>query len=219
MMRLEGVTTDCFTDLSFAVKAGGICSIITNSHFDSMALIDTMLSIRQPSSGNVYLLDDDLYALSEAARLKLFSRIGMVWSNGGLVSNLKVRENLALPLWYHKAMSGDDVEARIVEIYGTLGVDLTQLADYMGKLPGPLPIHEKRIIAMVRAMMMEPDLMIYDSTFEGLSPGKARALLKLTTTFHSAVEGRTSIYITADEDSLKGLNADITLRQEERSFV
>jgi ABC-type transporter Mla maintaining outer membrane lipid asymmetry ATPase subunit MlaF len=82
----------------------------------------------------------------------------------------------------------------------------------MGKLPGPLPTHEKRLIGLIRAMLIEPELMIYASLFEGLSPDMSDRLMQVTTNFHAEKQGRTSVYITFDEQSIKDVRADITLR-------
>ena len=53
----------------------------------------------------------------------------------------------------------------MISILGKIGYD-----DDIAVLPGPLPVYKKRLAGFARAMLMEPDLIIYDSVFEGLSP-------------------------------------------------
>jgi len=218
MIRLENVATACFESTSLEMRSGLVCKLITSSDHEKRVLLDTILAVKRPVSGKVFLFERDIWAVSKRDVLKILRKIGMVWSYGGLISNLKVWENITLPVWYHTAKRPEDLEGRVVQIFKELGKDVAGL-DYMGKLPGPLPVTEKRLIGVVRAILMEPEIMIYDALLEGLDSEMAERLLMLTTGFHSGRVGRTSLYVSSDEESLKGLKADITIRQDGRGFT
>lgn len=219
MIRLEEVTTDCFDSVSFEIPAGSVCKLITDSDYEKRVLLNTILAVQRPAGGKVFLFGKDIYTASKKELLAILRNIGMVWSYGGLVSNLKVWENIALPVWYHRSIRPQDAEKRVLEIFGLMGEGASHLMDHMGSLPGPLPLHEKRMIGTVRAILMEPELMIYDSLFEGVSADMAEGALRLTTSFHSERPGRTSVYVSSDEDSLKDVKADTVIRQDERGFA
>ena len=181
--------------------------------------IDTLLFLTKPLSGEVWLFDENRETLSENQQINTFKRIGMVWSSGGLVSNLKVRDNLFLPLAYHKGERAESVEEKVEALFLKMGWDEAALPDYMGKLPGLLPLHEKKLIGLIRTMLSEPDLVIYESLFDGLDLKQANNLLKITSDFHDEEEMRTTIYISSDEDALSRVRATVSLMQRGREFV
>lgn len=212
MIRFENITTEYFSSLSFEIKEGSVCKIIPASDEKKKNLLNIITGIKEPISGKVFLFGEDIYSMFEKKYIKLFHRIGLVLENGGIISNLKVWENITLPVWYHKGKKPEDMEGRIIGIFEELGRSRSYLGELMGKLPGPLPIHEKRIIGLIRTILLEPELMIYESLFEGLSPEIAQRLMTLTEKFHLEKAGRSSVYITTNELPLKDLKADVVLR-------
>lgn len=219
MIRFEDITTEeYFNSVSFEIKEGILCKIITDSDYEKKTLIDVIFSMEKPVSGRVFLFGKDIYSVSEKESVKILTKIGIVPKDGGLISNLKVWENITLPIWYHTGKRPRDVEDRVIAIFGEMGKD-TSLAKFMGRLSGALPTHEKRLAGMVRAMLMEPDLIIYDSIFEGLNPETVSKLQGLTTKFHLEKPGRTSVYISSEEQSLKDIKADIVLKQHGKGLT
>lgn len=212
MIRLENITTRYFGSVSFEIKGGSVCKIITSSDDEKGILLNTILGIRRPISGRVFLLGKDIYSISEKEYIKVFKRIGVVLEYGGIISNLKVWENIILSVWHHRGKGPRDIEERVTEIFKEMGMDPSYLKELMERLPGLLPVYEKRLIGLVRAMLMEPDLMVYDSIFEGLNPEMLEGLIKLTERFHLEKQGRTSIYISSNSLSIDSIKADQILR-------
>lgn len=210
MIRLENVTTERGESMSFEILAGESCKLLTNSESGDQLLLQTIIGRRKPLAGKVFIFGMDIYSLPEAEQLKMFRRLGIAWKDGGLISNLKVWENVVLPARYHGPNELTAIEARATELFARLGIELS--TDYLGRLPGPLPASEKCLIGVVRAMLMEPELMIYDSIFEGLYPEVAERLAALTASFHKERPGRTSVYITSHERSVAQIPTDKVLR-------
>jgi phospholipid/cholesterol/gamma-HCH transport system ATP-binding protein len=219
MITLEDVATEEFGSIWIEVKEGSLCKIITQSEHEKQSFLDTILAFKKPAKGRVLLFDVDIYAANEKALNEVFHRIGMVWKDGGLISNLKVWENIVLPVWYHKGKLPDDAEQKVADLFQEMGIDKSRLLKIMGILPGLLPAYEKKLICMVRSMLMEPDLMIYDAIFEGINIEMAERLTKLTTQFHTKKPGRTSIYISADEKSLRHLHTNLAFIQQGEGFT
>jgi phospholipid/cholesterol/gamma-HCH transport system ATP-binding protein len=218
MIRLEDITTNVFSSAYAEIKKGSLCKVITSSDYEKNILMDTMMGIRKPLKGKVLLFGKDIYSACEKEIYEIFRKISVVRRDGGLISNLKVWENIILPVWYHTGKVSKETEARVIDILKEIGVDTAHLSEYMGRLPGPLPEHEKRFIGLVRAMLMEPDLIINDSIFEGLNTEMAERLARLTTKFHEEKSGRTSVHISSDEDSMKYIKSDIVMRQAGKGF-
>lgn len=219
MISFKNISTKCFDDLSFDLPEGKVCKVLANSDYDVRVFIDTLLFLSEPLSGEVFLFDENMGSLSEDERLNIFKRIGMVWNRGGLVSNLKVRENVFLPLAYHKGERAENVEEKVEALFLKMGWESKDLPAYMGRLPGTLPLHEKKLVCLIRVMLSRPDLVIYESLFDGLNLRQAGDLLKTTSDFHNEEEMRTSIYVSSDEDALSRVSANVSLMQKGREFL
>mgnify|MGYP001585111960 CR=1 FL=1 len=95
-----------------------------------------------------------------------------------------------------------------------MGGDPSYLLKNKGKFFSQLPVHEKKLLGIIRAMIMEPELILYDSLFEGLSSESLYRIAKLLTKFHREKSDRISIHVTSNEHSLETINADVVLRQK-----
>jgi len=125
---------------------------------------------------------------------------------------LKAWENLLLPAAYHQGLNADAVEARVVALWREADPDGADLRETMGKLPDRLTAFERRMVALIRALLPQPDLLVYDFLSSGLDAGSAARLYALTQRFHGEKPGRVSVYLCADDAASAKLPADVTLR-------
>ena len=211
MLKVDGIELEYFGSVSLEVKQGSVCKVITKSDSMKNMLMDIVLGLKRPASGRVFLLGKDIYSISEKEYIKLFRMVGVVSEDGSMVSNLKIWENIVLPLWYHNRSLPADIEDRVINLTTGMGIETSYLRELAGRLPGPVPDQVKRLMGLTRTMLMEPDLMIYGSIFEGMAQKTAEKLISMTKRFHSGKPGRTSVYITSDPQSVAGIEADQTL--------
>ena len=143
------------------------------------------------------------FLASETVRNALIdqlSRTGcaaLVPAEGGLIGNLKIWENIALPLaWQGKEGSVIEARARaILEEFGIAGEGFVQLCR---SLPEHLSNFERRIVAFVRVMLIEPEIMVYDRLFEGLTQTQTERARLFDRLFHHRFPFRTSVYLESD---------------------
>lgn len=211
MIRFNQVSDGSMQGLSFAFGQGATAKILFGSDDQKSELYAVLTGLHRPGAGRVFLFDEDLYALKERERLQLFRRIGVVPEDGGMISNLKAWENLLLPAWYHRGITAREAERDVVTIFRQLGLDEADLKKRMGRLPDQLTLYEKRAVALVRAMLMEPDILIYDFIFAGLDREAARRLMKITEGYHSRKAGRISVFLCPEEAISAQLPADHTI--------
>ena len=211
MIRFERVTKGPVRNLSFDLDSGSSAKILFDSEDRKNILFGLLAGLRRPEAGKVLFFGEDLFAHEEKERLALFQRIGMVPAHGGLISNLKAWENLLLPAWYHRGLTAEQAERPVAEIFDQLGPGETGLKQRMGELPGQLSVYERRVVALARAMLMEPDILIYDFTFTGLERDAAQRLMKLTGEFHGRKAGRVSLYLCPDDAVSARLATDNTI--------
>jgi phospholipid/cholesterol/gamma-HCH transport system ATP-binding protein len=211
MIRFERVTKGPVRNLSFDLESGGTAKILFDSEDRKNILFGLLAGLQRPEAGKILFFGEDLFAHEESERLALFRRIGVVPAHGGLISNLKAWENLLLPAWYHRGLTAEQAEQPVAEIFDQLEPDEAGLQQRMGELPGQLSLYERRVVALARAMLMDPDILIYDFTFTGLERDAAQQLMKLTGEFHGRKAGRVSLYLCPDDAFSARLAADNTI--------
>ena len=216
MIRFEKVTTDRFEfeNVTFRIPPGALCKIILHSRHYRKVFLNTMLLLQKPAAGTVFLFGKNGYSISGGEYLKIFQRVGVARDDGGLISNLNIWENVTLPALYHRKKRPEDLEDAAIAILSGTGMAGPEIAEYMCRRPGHLPVHKRGLAGLVRAMLTEPELIVYDGLFEEMGPEMAGALKTLATRFHSERPGRTSVFISTDDHSLRDIEADIILRQE-----
>lgn len=211
MIAFDHVTEGPMRDLSFDLAAGASAKVIYDSDDRRNIFFSVITGQRRPAKGRVQWDGQDIYALEEHERLALFERIGVVPAYGGLISNLKAWENLLLPAWYHRGLSAPQAERQVVALFRQLGLTEAELQRQMGQLPDQLTTYEKRAVALVRAMLMEPDVLLYDSLFTGLERESSNQIMSLTREYHGKKSGRISLYLCADDAVTARLTTDQTI--------
>jgi len=185
-------------EVSFTIPGGCLTAAITARQEESDLLVKLMLGLAQPLSGSISVLGEDVGAASDKTLNALRRSVAVVFSAGGLISNLKVWENLVLPLEYYSLYPPNEIEER--------GMRALQRVGYAGglmELPGLLSLYGRRQIGLARAMLVEPRLIIYDEILSGLSGEQRSAIIEAAETFHRESPGRTSIFMTASEETVR----------------
>lgn len=214
MIAFRGVTAGGFHEASFSCEPGAVCRLLTASEADTELFMRLLSGTVRPEAGEILLFGRELGRLAEHEALALYARMGFAWSGGGCVSNLKVWENILLPLWYHGDRQAADREPAVVDLLVRLGLEPGGLPAFLQGLPGGLGRREKRFVGLVRAMMQEPEIIIYEDPLEGLDGETRGRLGELAGWFHARTPGRTSIFVADSEQGLPALPGAISLRQD-----
>ncbi len=221
MVRFDNITTDLFISACFDISKGAVCKIVAESDFARSLIFNTILGFKKPKHGSVYLFNKNVLTISRNDAIALFKNIGVIWRYGGLVSNLSVWDNIVLPALYHKRVESDNVLKEIViDFFNQVGFNILE-SGYLKRSCGTLPIHERRLISIIRSIIMEPDLVIYDSVFEGYEEGINNSLVHLLQEFHKKSAERTSIFLysRSEEQSGNGVKTDIVIRQTGKKII
>jgi predicted ABC-type transport system involved in lysophospholipase L1 biosynthesis ATPase subunit len=150
---------------------------------------------------------------SPALKAQLVRKLGetapvaIVAARGGLIGNLKVWENLVLPIAYRGEVHLDELEARAEKLFRELGVLRGRFAELCALLPDRLSEFERRLAAFVRAMLAEPEIMVYDSLFDGLTRAEIEKATRFDRLFRLHFPFRTAIYVDAEDPMLPALSA------------
>jgi phospholipid/cholesterol/gamma-HCH transport system ATP-binding protein len=210
-ISFRGVSaTNYFNNLSFEIEPGCSALIVTSAKNEGALLLKLITGIAAPAAGSVHLHGRPLSNMSPAQFYEMRQHIGVVQSNGGLISNLKVLENITLPILYNKGLVSKETEEFVINRLRTLGYNESIMA-----MPALLSIYEKRVAAFLRATLINPNIMLYDHCFEDMSAASQKSFTAAAAEFHSGAPGRTSVYIISSQEMSKDLDVDIVIKIHE----
>jgi ABC-type transporter Mla maintaining outer membrane lipid asymmetry ATPase subunit MlaF len=152
------------------------------------------LGLDRPPAGRALAFDTDVGALSEPERLAFRRRVGYLPAGEGLLQNLSLRDNIALPLRFGSGASPRDIEGRVNVMLAAV-----RIAGVGTLRPAQANEEERRRAALARAIAFDPALLVLEQPFDGLTARVASELLELARGGESAEGARRTIFITGQE--------------------
>jgi phospholipid/cholesterol/gamma-HCH transport system ATP-binding protein len=194
--------------VSFDVERGKTNVIVGRSGSGKTVLLRQLMLIERPERGRIELDGVDLCQLGEAQLTPLREKFGMVFQDSALLDSRSVFDNVAFPLREHSRMSRAEVRARVQETLRAL--DVLDAAD---KLPAQLSGGMRKRVAVARALVNEPEIVVYDEPTRGLDPVLSRAVDRLIEETRQRW-GVTSILISHDLTSVRDIGHRVNLLEE-----
>ncbi len=186
--RLGGVSV--LNGLTVAIPDDTITVVLGPSGTGKSVLIKHLIGLMFPDSGDVVVHGEHVPQLTMPKLLALRQRIGVLFQDGALFGSMSVFDNVAFPLRQHT----DQSEAQIAETVTERLTDVG-LADAMDDAPSQLSGGMRKRAGFARALVMEPDVVIFDEPDSGLDPVRTALLCELIQEMHS-IHGGTYIVVT-----------------------
>jgi phospholipid/cholesterol/gamma-HCH transport system ATP-binding protein len=136
------------------------------------AVLRALVGVDEPAAGSAHLFGERLAALSRGGAAALLSRVGFHPRTGALLANLTLRENLLLPLRFHRRATTGEAERAASAALARFGLD--EAPDVRPE-DASLPL--RRLVALARAMVLEPELLVLDDPLDDVEEEMARAVL------------------------------------------
>jgi len=114
---------------------------------------------------------------------------------GGLINNINILENIALPVLYHGLAPAVEIEQKILETFADCGLDGGKVEALCGKRPGELGAFDKRLAGFVRALLSQPQVLVYSRFFEGLTRTEITQASALNSVFRRRCPDGTAVYL------------------------
>lgn len=185
-----------FEGLDLTIKRGEITALMGPSGTGKTTLLRLITRQLIPQQGTITIDGIDISTLNQKELYRLRQRFGMLFQNGALLTDLSVFENVAFPLREHTELSNRLI--RHVVLTKLHAVGLRGAADMM---PAELSGGMARRVALARAMVMDPDILIYDEPFVGLDPISLGVIVRLVRRMNDAL-GITSIVVSHDVEEI-----------------
>jgi phospholipid/cholesterol/gamma-HCH transport system ATP-binding protein len=198
-------------DLDLTVQAGEVLAIVGGSGSGKTVLLRQILGLETPAKGEIRVLGQPAADISQKGAA---SRIGMLFQHGALFSAFTVLENVAFPLRELKSLPAALVrEAAMVKLQ-MVGLK-PEDAD---KMPADLSGGMIKRVALARALIMDPPLLLLDEPTAGLDPDSSDGFVTLLRSLHRDL-ALTVIMVTHDLDTLFELSTRIAVLADKRVIV
>ena len=190
-------------DLDLRIHAGELMSIVGGSGSGKTVLLRQMLGLETPTRGSVTVLGRPA---SQMGAEGAASRVGMLFQHGALFSAFTVLENIAFALRELRTLPRDLVRDVAMVKLQMVGLDPSQAH----KMPADLSGGMIKRVALARALVMDPPLLLLDEPTAGLDPDSADAFCTLLQSLHREL-GLTVVMVTHDLDTLFALSTAIAV--------
>lgn len=177
-------------DCSLAVRQGKVTAVLGPSGAGKSTLLYAITGDLDPASGTLEVLGETMPRPSHAALFALRRKMGVLLQGNGLLTDLSVFENVALPLRFHREHSEDKLAEIVLGKLAAVG-----LRDAAHLMPQELSGGMARRVALARALALDPPLMLYDEPLTGLDPIACGVILDLIRSLNDKL-GMTSVVIT-----------------------
>jgi len=179
--------------LSFQLERGETLVVMGGSGSGKTVLLRHVAGLIRPDAGEVRVFGIAIERLSEEELLPIRRRMGYVFQGAALFDSLSVRENVAFPLREHTHLEEPEIHERVVHVLSLVGLG----ADVLPLLPSELSGGMRKRVGIARALVIEPELMLFDEPTAGLDPTNSKMVGELIVQLKAGA-GDTSIVVTHD---------------------
>ena len=188
-----------FSGANLMARRGRITAIMGPSGTGKTTLLRLITAQIQPDQGEVTVFGQDFAKLQSYEIYAVRKRMGMLFQNGALLTDMSVYENVAFPVHEHTDMPESLVRMLVLTKLEAVGLrGATEL------MPTELSGGMARRVALARAIVMDPEILIYDEPFVGLDPISLGFILRLIKQMNVAL-GITSIVVSHDVQELSSI--------------
>ena len=187
MIQIQGLHrsfdgNEVLKGVSLKVRKGEVTALIGGSGCGKSVLLKHVAGLMKPDSGRVMIDNTDIGMLSGKKLMALRDRLGFLFQGGALFDSMTVFENVAFPLKEKTKLSSELIRQRVLRELGHVGLSGSEL-----KYPSQISGGMVKRAALARALVMDPEIMLFDEPTTGLDPVIGHAILNLIDSCHKRV--------------------------------
>lgn len=207
----EGGRVVIHKDLHLTVRRGEVLTLVGGSGTGKTVLLRQMLGLNTPAAGSVRVLGRPA---AELGRPGAAARVGMLFQQGALFSAFSVLDNIAFPLRELRTLPDELVRRAALLKLQMVGLKPGDAH----KMPAELSGGMIKRVALARALIMDPPLLMLDEPTAGLDPDSSDAFCALLQSLHQEL-GLTVVMVTHDLDTLFALSSRVAVLAEQRVII
>ncbi|MCO5044496.1 MAG: ATP-binding cassette domain-containing protein [Verrucomicrobia bacterium] len=210
MIRFENVTKrlgrrNVLDGFDLEIKAGETFVICGPSGMGKSVTLKHMVRLLTPDSGHVWVGDDCVSEARGKELERIRARFGVLFQSGALLEWLTAGENVGLPLREHTDKGDEEIDTLARE-----KLRMVELEDAFDKHPSDLSGGMRKRVALARAIITEPEIVLYDEPTSGLDPVTSRTIDELIDNLRKQL-GITSVVVTHDLHSALAIGNRIAM--------
>jgi phospholipid/cholesterol/gamma-HCH transport system ATP-binding protein len=205
-VQLEGIRkafngVPVLRGLDLEISRRSTVTVMGGSGSGKTVLLRLTAGLIKPDRGRVLTLGVDITPLREEALLPVRRRMGFVFQGAALFDSLTVYENVAYPLREHASLPEPEVAERVHRLLARVG-----LHDVDAKLPAELSGGMRKRVGIARALVLGPELVLYDEPTAGLDPTNARLITELVESLRAEGASETAMVVTHDVEFARSVS-------------
>ena len=199
--------------VSFRVESGESVVIIGRSGGGKSVLLKHIIGLLQPNSGAVLIDGENIVGMNERQLLRVRVKFGMVFQGAALFDSMTVAENVAFALRRHKSLTEGEVAKRVA-----FALELVDLPGTQNKNPAELSGGMRKRVGLARAIIYEPQIVLYDEPTTGLDPIVSDSIDKLIIRVRDHLKV-TSVVVTHDMRSARRVGNHVLMLHDKKIYA
>lgn len=199
--------------IDLTAAEGETVAVLGRSGTGKSVLLKLIVGLQEPDSGSIRIHGQEVAGLELEQLNEIRKRIGFLFQQAALYDSLTVEENVAFPLERHTQLSPAEQKARVQELLSTVGME-----EDLQKLPSEISGGMQKRVGLARALVLEPDILLFDEPTAGLDPITASEIGKLIVDLKKRRK-ITSLVVTHDLQGAKTFCDRLVLMREGNILV
>ena len=195
------------------IESGESVAIIGRSGGGKSVLLKHLIALLQPDSGDVLIDGESIVRMNERQLLRIREKFGMVFQGAALFDSMTVAENVAFPLIRKKKFTPGEIEQRV-----TAALEMVDLPGTQKKNPAELSGGMRKRVGLARAIIYEPQILLYDEPTTGLDPIVSDSIDHLIIRVRDHLKV-TSVVVTHDMRSARRVGNRVLMLHEGKIYA
>lgn len=177
--------------VNLKVNKGECVGLVGGSGCGKSVILRSLIGLEKPTSGEILINGKNIAPLNEDQLVEIRKKVAYVFQGGALFDSMTVEENLAYPLKEHTKLNSDQIRGKIFTTLSSFGLQGSEKI-----MPASLSGGMQKRVGLARAIIMGPEVILYDEPTAGLDPFNTKKIQE--TILYYKKQGVTSILVTHD---------------------
>jgi phospholipid/cholesterol/gamma-HCH transport system ATP-binding protein len=209
-VRVEGLTKsfgghEVWADVSLTLPAGEISVLLGPSGTGKSVFLKTLVGLLKPDRGSIWIEGEDLPRLTEHRLYEVRRLFGVLFQDGALFGSMNIYDNVAFPLREHTRKPESEIRAIVTE-----KLEMVGLVGAEKKLPGQISGGMRKRAGLARALVLDPEIILFDEPDSGLDPVRTAYLNQLIVDLNQQT-GATFLIVTHDINTARTVPDNVGL--------